>query len=136
MEVSLDGGASYAPAQGSGDGWRFTLPAALASQSGQIALVRAVDLWGNVSAMATPVSDEAVTINAIYLPAIQRTTGVQSNAASPPVGAVDAEDVQSGESHAPDLGDEPPASEVEPGSEPPASLSPSSNHTSLPSVTR
>ncbi|MBX3001788.1 MAG: VCBS repeat-containing protein, partial [Caldilineaceae bacterium] len=68
VEVSLDGGGSYAPAQVSGAGWRFALP----TDPPALALIRAADTWGNQSATFASVDENVDIKYPIYLPTIQR----------------------------------------------------------------
>jgi hypothetical protein len=69
VAVSLDGGGSYAPAQADGAGWRVSLPVG----PPDLALVRAVDRWGNQSVTALATAEVEAGGAVIYLPAIQRT---------------------------------------------------------------
>jgi len=80
VAVSLDGGKSYTQAQAVGTGWRFALSFGLTDG---VALIRATDVWGNQSAVATPVDADVTGTISIYLPTIQRGVSSQRNETKP-----------------------------------------------------
>ncbi|MGD8472611.1 MAG: hypothetical protein PVH59_00715, partial [Anaerolineae bacterium] len=72
VSVSLDGGVHYQPVILEGEAWSFDLSSWAGSLPETFAMLRAVDLWGNVTRELLPVEIE---YNELYLPLILRGGG-------------------------------------------------------------
>jgi len=79
LELSLDGGEHYRLVTLVGDEWSFDMTGWEGSAPQDFAMLRAADVWGNVSRLMVPVDSSAVPTptppvldERLYLPMIQR----------------------------------------------------------------
>jgi len=72
VSLSLDGGAYYQPVAVEGEVWSFELSSWAGSWPESFAMLRAVDLWGNITRELLPVEMEH---NELYLPLILKGGG-------------------------------------------------------------
>ncbi|MBN2390564.1 MAG: FG-GAP repeat protein [Anaerolineae bacterium] len=71
FEISLDGGMHYEPVAWSGGDWTFDMVTWSGSLPQSFAMLRATDVWGNVSHAVFPIAFE---LKRVYLPVVMRNS--------------------------------------------------------------